>query len=335
MLDFSSTLNLPLIFGYIIALAIFMYVLLDGFDLGVGILFPFAPSDDCRHKMMNSIAPFWDGNETWLVLGGGGLFAFFPLAYSTILQAVYLPIIIMLLGLIFRGVAFEFRFKSHSNFEQKIWDYSFHFGSLVATFFQGIILGTFIRGSALTSGTFAWVSDFSITCGVALVFGYSLLGSTWIIMKTEGITDIWARKISYYLMMILTLFIGLITLWTPFLNEKISERWFSQDNIFYLIPLPIIAIGALIYLIKSLIAKKERAPFFAMIVVFICSYIGLIFTIFPYIVPYEITYEQAAASSKSLSLLLIGVAIILPVILCYTAYSYFVFRGKAKSDSLY
>ena len=194
MFSFESFLDLPLVWYSLIGTAILMYILLDGFDLGVGILFPFAPSDQCRDRMMNSIAPFWDGNETWLVLGGGGLFAAFPLAYAILMPAFYIPIILMLLGLIFRGVAFEFRFKATGK-SRRIWDYSFHFGSLVATFMQGMVLGTFVHGIAVDGrnfggGAFDWLNAFSVMTGAALVTGYALLGATWTIMKTEADTQI-------------------------------------------------------------------------------------------------------------------------------------------------
>jgi len=334
MFDFSSFLNLPLIFACIIALAVFMYVFLDGFDLGVGILFPFAPSDDCRSKMMNSIAPFWDGNETWLVLGGGGMLAAFPLAYSIIMPAFYMPIILMLLGLIFRGVAFEFRFKSHSKIEQKIWDYSFHFGSLIATFFQGIILGSFIQGDFSASQR-NYFNTFSLTTGIALIAGYALLGSTWLIMKTDDKTAKWARHIAFYILIIVAFFIALIGSWTPLLNDEIYKGWFDELNIFYLLLISSTAVTSLILLGLAIKSKKEKSPFFYTIAIFILCYICLAITIFPYAIPYDLTFAQTAAAPPSLSLLLVGVSIILPIILCYTVYSYYVFRGKAKSDSLY
>jgi cytochrome bd ubiquinol oxidase subunit II len=340
MFDFSSFLNLPLIFGFIIGFAIFMYVLLDGFDLGIGILFPFAPTHACRNKMMNSIAPFWDGNETWLVLGGGGLFAAFPLAYALIMPAFYIPIILMLLGLIFRGVAFEFRFKAESKTEQKIWDYSFFSGSLIATFFQGVMLGAFVEGLIFgrenyLGSAFSWFSAFSITTGVALIFGYALLGSTWLIMKSDGQTQSWARNVAVYALIFVGLFIAIVSLWTPLLNEKIFLRWFLVPNIFYLLEVPLLTIFAFIYLGKSLKAQKEKAPFFAAIAIFALCYFGLAVSLFPYVVPYQITFQQAAASTKSLSFLLVGVAITLPVILIYTAYAYHVFRGKATHEKMY
>lgn len=335
MLDFSSSLNLPLIFAGIIAFAIFMYVLLDGFDLGIGILFPFAPTHECRNKMMNSVAPFWDGNETWLVLGGGGLMAAFPLAFSVILPAFYIPIILMLLGLIFRGVAFEFRFKSHSSREQKIWDYSFHFGSLIATFFQGVMLGAFVEGDVFKSGAFSWISLFSIFCGIALIFGYALLGSCWLIIKTHDQTQIWARRVASYSLIFVGFFVAAVSLWTPFLREEIFAFWFARPNIFYLSWVPLITFASFILLIRALILKKEKAPFFLTILIFSLCYFGLMISLHPYIVPYEITFAKAAASAPSLSLMLIGVALTVPVILIYTAYSYHVFRGKSAKERIY
>lgn len=335
MFDFSSFLDLPLIFAGIIAFAIFMYVLLDGFDLGVGILFPFAPSNSCRNKMMNSVAPFWDGNETWLVLGGGGLLAAFPLAYSLVLPNFYIPIILMLLGLIFRGVAFEFRFKVTSEKEQRIWDYSFHFGSLFATFFQGVMLGAYVKGDALKGGAFGWLSDFSVACGIALIFGYALLGSTWLIMKTHEETQVWARKCASYLLIFVGFFAALVSLWTPFLQPEIFARWFSKPNIFYLLPIPLITAACFISLIISLAKKHETTPFVLTLFIFTLCYAGLAISFYPYIVPYNIGFEQAAASTKSLSFLLVGVGITIPMILCYSAYAYHVFRGKASNERIY
>ena len=278
MFDFSSFLNLPLIFAGVIALAILFYILLDGFDLGVGILFPFAPSDKCRSKMINSIAPFWDGNETWLVLGGAGSLAAFPKAHSIIMPAFYIPIILMLLGLIFRGVAFEFHSKAESTREQRIWDYSFHFGSLIATFFQGVILGAFIQGLKVENGIFVggawdWLNAFSIMTGIALIFGYALLGSTWLIMKTHDETQVWARHVALYILGFVAFFTALVSIWTPFLNEEIFARWFSKPNVFYFSVIPLLTILTFILLIKNLLAEKESVPFFLAIYLFILCYI--------------------------------------------------------------
>lgn len=339
MLDFSNFLNLPLLWGGIIATAIFLYVLLDGFDLGVGILFPFAPSEDCRHKMMNSVAPFWDGNETWLVLGGGGLFASFPLAYAILFPAFYIPLIVMLLGLVFRGVAFEFRFKSKEAM-QKFWGYCFHFGSVCAAFFQGVILGSFVQGIKVSGRVFAgssfdWVTPFSFMSGVAVIFGYALLGATWTILKTEGQTQEWARKVGFYVLLYVALFMGLVSLWVPFLNHTIFERWFSMPNLLYLSPVPILTAIGFMGLYLSLVKQREAAPFFFSIFLFSLGYLGLVISLWPWVVPYSVTFWEAAADPRSLSLMLVGVVIFLPFVLGYTAYCYYVFRGKSSEEHFY
>jgi cytochrome d ubiquinol oxidase subunit II len=238
MFSFENFVDLPLIWYGLIATAIFLYVLLDGFDLGVGVLFPFAPSDQCRNRMMNSIAPFWDGNETWLVLGGGGLFAAFPLAYAVMMPALYLPVIIMLLGLIFRGIAFEFRFKATGN-SRRIWDISFHFGSLLAAFMQGVIIGTIVQGIKVEGRSFAgsafeWLSAYSVMTGVALIFGYALLGATWLVMKTEDETQDWARKCASYVVGYVAIFLAIVSISMPIMNAEIRTLWFSLPNFFFL-----------------------------------------------------------------------------------------------------
>lgn len=337
MFDFSGFLNLPLIFAGIIAFAIFMYVVLDGFDLGVGILFPYAPSNQCRDKMMNSIAPFWDGNETWLVLGGGGLLAAFPLAFGIILPTFYIPVILMLMGLIFRGVAIEFRFKSHNKIQQNIWDYAFNIGSLIAAFCQGVMLGAFIKGDVFQNNAhdFAWLSAFSIFCGIGLIFGYALLGSTWLIIKTHDRTHDWARKIAFYLMFVVGAFVAVVSLWTPFLREEIFARWFSLPNIYYLSSIPFFTLATFILMLSAFYSKYEKLPFICAIIIFVLCYLGLAVSLYPYMIPYNVTYAAAAASGPSLSLTLIGVVITIPAILTYTFYSYRVFRGKVTHEHLY
>lgn len=340
MFDFSQSLNLPLIWGVIIAAAIFLYVLLDGFDLGLGIIFPFAPTDKCRNKMMNSIAPFWDGNETWLVLGGGGLFAAFPLAYSILLPAFYIPIILMLLGLIMRGVAFEFRFKEEGKV-RRLWDYIFHFGSLVATFCQGMILGAFIQGVKVVgndfSGTmFDFINAFSVMTGIALVFGYSLLGATWLIMKSEDETQIFARKTAFYSLIFVAIFMILVSIIMPFLNERIKIFWFSMPNFYYLLPIPLIT-GALFIILWRDINKVEREyrPFLIAIALFFMGYLGIAISLYPWIIPFQYDIYAAAAANTSLSLLLVGVVPMLPIILGYTGYCYYLFRGKTDHENFY
>jgi len=339
MFSFEGFLDLPLIWYALIATAIFLYVLLDGFDLGVGILFPFAHSDKCRDRMMNSIAPFWDGNETWLVLGGGGLFAAFPLAYAVLMPAFYVPIILMLLGLIFRGVAFEFRFKATGK-SRKIWDYAFHFGSLTATFMQGMVLGTFVQGIQVAGRSFAggpwdWLTAYSFFTGLALVFGYALMGATWIVMKTEDETQQWARKRAGYVQSVVVLFMVLVSVIMPLMNESIRNLWFSVPNIILLLPMPLLAFAMLVVLWRDLHTKRENRPFFLTIGIFLMNYIGLGISMWPWLVPFAIDFRQAAAVPESQSLLLIGTVFLLPLILAYTGFSFYVFRGKTSHEAMY
>lgn len=338
MFTFEHFLNLPLIWGGLIAIAVFMYVLLDGFDLGIGILFPFAPDNKTRDRLMNSVAPFWDGNETWLVLGGGGLFAAFPLAYSIVMPALYIPIILMLLCLIFRGVAFEFRFKADTS--RYLWDHAFHFGSLGAAFFQGMILGGYVQGitvegRSFAGGAFDWLTGFSILTGFALVCGYVLLGATWAIMKTDGHAQEWARKCASYILIFVGLSMALVSLWVPFLENDLNVRWFSLPNLYYFLPLPVVT--AIVFLLAARSVKKgdEVKPFLLSLGLFGLGYLGLAISLWPWVVPFAVTLEQGAAAGTSLSILLIGAAALLPVILGYTAYSYYTFRGKAGHEVLY
>lgn len=336
MFSFESFVDLPLIWYLLIGTAIFLYVLLDGFDLGVGILFPFAPTEECRNRMMNSVAPFWDGNETWLVLGGGGLFAAFPLAYAILMPAFYIPIILMLLGLIFRGVAFEFRFKA-SGKTRRIWDYSFHFGSLVATFMQGVVLGTFVHGITVEGRAFAggpldWLDAFSVMVGVALVAGYALLGATWTIMKTDGETQAWARRCAKYVMVYVALFMGLVSLSMPLMNSDIRQLWFSLPNFLFLQPMPILSLLFFVMLWRDLRSEREFRPFFLTLGIFLMNYIGIGVSTWPWLVPFQVTLWDAAAAPESQSLLLLGTLFLLPCILTYTGYCFWVFRGKASHE---
>ena len=339
MFSFGEILDLPLIWYSLIATAIFLYVALDGFDLGVGILFPFAPSDQCRDRMMNSIAPFWDGNETWLVLGGGGLFAAFPLAYAVIMPALYIPVILMLLGLIFRGVAFEFRFKAGGR-SRRIWDYAFHFGSLAATIMQGMILGAFVRGiqvdgRSFAGGPFDWLNAYSVMTGVALVFGYALLGATWLVMKTEDVTQAWARKCASYVLGYVGLFLGIVSISMPMMNADIKHLWFSLPNFIYLLPVPLLTLLFFGLIWRDLHTGREYRPFLLSIGVFLMGYLGLGISLWPWLVPFHITFRQAAAAPESQSLLLVGTAVMLPVVLGYVGYCYYIFRGKASHESAY
>jgi cytochrome d ubiquinol oxidase subunit II len=339
MFSFEGFLDLPLIWYGLIGTALFLYVLLDGFDLGLGILFPFAPSDKCRDRMMNSIAPFWDGNETWLVLSGGGLFAAFPLAYAILMPAFYIPVILMLLGLIFRGVAFEFRFKATGR-SRRIWDYAFHFGSLAASFMQGMILGAFVRGvevegRSFAGGAFDWLNAYSVMTGVAVVFGYALLGATWLVMKTDGITQDWARKCASYVLGYVGLFLGIVSISMPVMNADVRALWFSLPNLFYLLPVPLLTASLFVMIWRDLHRGREVRPFLMSIGVFLMGYIGLGISLWPWLIPFEITFRQAAATPTSQSLLLVGTAIMLPLVLTYTAFCYYLFRGKASHESAY
>ncbi len=338
MFSFAEYIDLPLVWGGLIATAVLLYVLLDGFDLGIGILFPFAPSHQCRDKMMNSIAPFWDGNETWLVLGGGGLFAAFPLAYSIVMPALYIPVIMMLLCLVFRGVAFEFRFKAHKS--RFVWDIAFHFGSLGAAFFQGVMLGGIVQGfevegRAFSGGAFDWLTGFSMMTGLAVVVGYALLGACWTIWKTEGDLQHWARKCASYVCVFVALFMGLVSLWVPYLDIDIAKRWFDPRYFYYLAIIPAVTAGLFAVLFNSLYNKAEVMPFIASLLIFIMGYAGLAVSLWPYVVPYKVDLWHAAAAPESLSIMLVGAVIMLPIILGYTAYCYYIFRGKTGDEDHY
>lgn len=339
MFSLETIIDLPLVWCMLIITAIILYVILDGFDLGVGILFPFAPTDQCRDRMMNSIAPFWDGNETWLVLGGGGLFAAFPLAYAILMPALYIPVIGMLLGLIFRGVAFEFRFKATGR-SRRLWDYAFHIGSMLAAFMQGMILGTIVQGISVEGRSFGgnsfdWITAYSVMTGVALIFGYALLGATWLVMKTEDVTQQWARKCASYVLGYVGLFMMVVSISMPLMSHAVRTRWFTLPNFLYLLPFPVSCALFFITIWRDLHLGREYRPFFLSIGIFLMGYFGLGISLWPYLVPFVITFRQAAAAPQSQSLLLVGTLIMLPVVLIYTGYCYFVFRGKASHETIY
>jgi cytochrome d ubiquinol oxidase subunit II len=330
------TLDLVPLWAGILALAVFMYVLLDGFDLGVGILFPFAPDDACRDLMMNSVAPIWDGNETWLVLGGIALLAAFPLAFAVILPAVYFPILFMLVGLTFRGVAFEFRHLTH----QRHWDHAFHWGSVVATFAQGVVLGTYVQGIPVTGrvyagGSFDWVTPFALLTGVGLIAGYALIGACWLVMKTEGELQAWARGRARTLTFGVAAFIALVSIWTPLVEPQIHARWFTWPNLLWLSPVPIITLALFAWLLRALKSGNDAAPFLAALGLFAMCYLGLGISIIPMIVPYSINFWAAASSGKSQTFLMVGTLFLLPIIVMYTGWSYWVFRGKVKAGAGY
>jgi cytochrome d ubiquinol oxidase subunit II len=314
---------------------VFLYVMLDGFDLGVGIIYGFAPDTASRNLVMNSIAPIWDGNETWLVLGGLGLLAAFPLAFAIIIPAVYFPILVMLLALVFRGVAFEFRFRDAEH--RTFWDHAFNYGSLAATFAQGIVLGAFIQGFKVdgrhfTGGSFDCFTPFSILTGLALVFGYALLGAGWLIIKTEGELQAMARRIGRWALLGTLTAIGIVSIWTPLADADIAARWFSTPNIYFLSPVPIISAILAFVEWRALNGKREFLPFLAALGLFLMSYAGIAISLWPMIVPHRYTLWQAASAPSTQAFLMLGTLFLLPVILAYTAWSYWVFRGKVRAD---
>ncbi|WP_290652153.1 cytochrome d ubiquinol oxidase subunit II [Aquisalimonas sp.] len=332
-----ETIDLTLIWALVIALGLFMYVLMDGFDLGVGILFPYAPDEETRDTMMNTVAPVWDGNETWLVLGGAGLLGAFPMVYSILLPALYLPVLIMLVALIFRGVAFEFRFKAKDS--KWLWDISFTVGSTLAAFSQGVILGAFIQGFEVENGKyvggmFDWVSAFSIMTGFGLVAGYALIGCAWIIMKTLGDVREWAYSIADRLLYVTILAVVIVSIWTPLMHEAIAQRWFSMPNFVYFAPVPLITAVLALAFYRAIVQRTDYLPFFCAMGLFILSYLGLAISLWPNVIQPDITLWDAASAPESQLFLLLGVLFTLPIILGYTTWTYWVFRGKVTKDSV-
>jgi cytochrome d ubiquinol oxidase subunit II len=331
-------LDLVPIWTAILGIGIFLYVLLDGFDLGVGILYGLVGDGKSRNLVMNAIAPVWDGNETWLILGGVGLLAAFPLAFAIIIPGVYFPVTLMLLAMVFRGVAFEFRFRDAEH--RGLWDHGFCLGSVIATLSQGIILGAFIQGfttdgEAFTGGSFDCFTPFSLLTGVALVLGYALLGSGWLILKTEGNLQAFARIQGRRCLIGVLAATAIISIWTPLADPGIAARWFSRPNIFWLAPVPIVTALVAVWLWRALHGKSEGAPFVGAVLLFLLSYLGIAISLWPMIVPHKLTLWQAASPESTQAFLLIGTLVLLPVILLYTAWSYWVFRGKVRGDSGY
>lgn len=331
-----ALVDLTLIWAGIIAVAIMMYVLMDGFDLGVGILFPFAPDDSSRDQMMNSVAPIWDGNETWLILGGAGLLGAFPLVYSVFLPALYIGVFLMLAGLIFRGIAFEFRFKSTSR--RSWWNAAFFGGSLVAAFAQGAVVGTYIQGFEVADfifvgGPFDWLTPFTVLTGVGLVVGYALLGATWTIMKTEGATQAWAYRCVMPLLITLMAIFAVISIWTPLASEFVRDRWFGGFSLIWLLPLFTGACALLLF--RAIRLRREYQPFLAALGIFGFTYLGLLASKWPYIVPPDHTLWDAASAPESQLFLLVGMLFLIPVILAYTVWNYWVFRGKVDPEGGY
>jgi cytochrome d ubiquinol oxidase subunit II len=329
--------DLPFIWAALIAFAVLAYVIFDGFDLGIGILFPFLDDDADRDQAMNSVAPVWDGNETWLILGGGGLMAAFPVAFAVVMPALYAPITIMLLGLVFRGVAFEFRWRAQ---RKRLWDWSFTAGSLAAALAQGIALGALVQGIPVTNrayggGWWDWLTWFSLLTGAALVVGYALLGATWLIMKTSGELQVRARQLAWIAAIATLGLIGVVSLITPFLDPVFMQRWFAWPAVVYTAPVPIVVALAAFALFRGLAKELDATPFVSAITLFVLSYIGLGISFYPYIVPPSLTIWDAASPDSSLKFLLVGAAVLVPVILAYTAWAYWVFRGKVDPKASY
>jgi cytochrome d ubiquinol oxidase subunit II len=329
---------LPVIWAALIGVAVAMYVILDGFDLGIGILFPFAETDHQRDQMMNSVAPFWDGNETWLVLGGAGMMVAFPLAYSIILPALYLPVIVMLLALVFRGVAFEFRWIGVTS--KRHWTFAFAAGSALAGFCQGLILGGLIQGikvenSAFAGGPFDWATPFAVLCGLGLVAGYGLLGATWLIMKTEGSVARRARVEAKLLLLAVLAFMAIVSIWTPLDVERIAMRWFSLPNILFIWWVPAATALVAFAAWRWLDGEHDVLPFLAVIVLFLLGYLGLLISNFPYLVPPSLTIWQTAAAPATQVFMLMGTLVMLPIILGYMVFVYWVFGGKLREGEGY
>jgi cytochrome bd ubiquinol oxidase subunit II len=330
--------ELPLLFGIAIAFSVAMYVISDGFDLGVGVLFLFAPGKTDRDIMMNTIAPIWDSNETWLVLGGTMLIAAFPIAYATLLPAFYLGLFFMLFGLIFRGIAFEFRFRATRS--QWLWDWAFCAGSVLAAFMQGLTVGAFIDGIDVKNGvftgtTFGFLGGFSLTTGLGLVGGYALLGATWLIFKTEGTTQAFGRAAARPSLVITFAFFVAICIWTPLSHADVARRWFSTPAIAFIWLAPVAAVLVAFGIWRALYGKRDGLPFLLSICFFLFGYFGLGISLWPYAVPHSVTLWQAASSTPTLEFLGVGTIITLPIILAYLGYAHWIFRGKARPSSGY
>jgi cytochrome bd ubiquinol oxidase subunit II len=328
------TLDFVPLWTLLLALAVFYYVVFDGFDLGVGMLYGFAPDPAMRGTIMDSVAPVWDGNETWLVFGGLGLLCAFPLAFAIIIPAVYFPILVMLLALMFRGVAFEFRFR-HERL-RRFWDGAFCGGSIVATIAQGVVLGAFIQGFKVDgrhfSGTsFDFATPFAFVVGLALLAGYGLLGAAWLVLKTQDALQDWARRAARVCLIGVLIGIAVVSIWTPLANTGIAQRWFGWPNIALLAPVPIITAAIAVGEWYALTRRYELVPFLGAIGLFLMSFIGIAISLWPMIVPYHYTLWQAASPESTQAFLLVGTLFLLPVILMYTAWSYWVFRGKVRA----
>jgi cytochrome bd ubiquinol oxidase subunit II len=333
MIDFSIIWFAIIVFGTL------MYIVMDGFDLGIGLLLPFNKDPIERDMMVNTVAPVWDGNETWLVLGGAALYGAFPLAYSVLLDALSIPLTAMLIGLIFRGVAFEFRFKATEE-HRPFWDKSFIAGSLLATFSQGEAVGAILNGFPVSGREYAgsamsWLAPFPLFCGVGLVIAYALLGCTWLIMKTEHDLHRKMSALATPLTLTLLLVVGIISVWTPLTHADIAQRWFSRPNLFWFLPVPLLVVLCSWGIVRAIKREAHYSPFLLTLALIFLGFSGLGISIWPNIVPPSITIWQAASPASSQAFMLVGALLIIPVILGYTFWSYYVFRGKIKADEGY
>jgi len=328
-------MDLTVIWAFIIAFAVFAYVVMDGFDLGIGILFPSFAVGRERDRAMNSIAPVWDGNETWLVLGGGGLFAAFPLAYAVILPATYPLIIAMLLGLVFRGVAFEFRWRDPAH--RAFWDAAFTGGSLVAALAQGMTLGALLQGITVVDRAYAgswfdWLTPYTLLTGLGTVAGYALLGSTWLIWKLDGDEQAHARKLAVRWGAATIVLMGAVSLYNIALKPEYAARWLTAPEIYWVAPVPIVTAIIAVSMLRAITRDRNSKPFWLGIALFFLGMSGLGVTIWPYVVPPGVTIWDAAAPERSQIFMLVGVALTMPLIIAYTAWAYWVFRGKVADE---
>jgi cytochrome d ubiquinol oxidase subunit II len=331
-------LSLPLVWAAIIGFAVAMYVVLDGFVLGLGTLFPLFPREADRDQMMNTVAPFWDANQTWLVLGGGALWIAFPVAFAVLMPAVYVPVIAMLLALIFRGVAFEYRWVAKPR--HGAWDRAFAGGSIVATLSQGFVLGGYLQGITIRNGEFAgyaldWLTPFTLLCGIGLLSGYGLLGATWLVMKTRGEVERRARTLAQWLLLATIVFVGLVSIWTPLAVPHVADRWFTMPNLLYLSPVPLATAAVMLGCWFGLVKQKRTQPFVCAVLLFLLAYAGLVVSNVPYIVPPSLTIYDAAAHRNAQVFVLVGVAILMPIVLAYTIFNYWVFRGRVEEGEGY
>jgi cytochrome d ubiquinol oxidase subunit II len=327
--------DLTAVWAFIIAFAVFAYVVMDGFDLGIGILFPTLTVGHGRNRAMNSIAPVWDGNETWLVMGGGGLLAAFPLAYAVILPATYPLVIAMLLGLIFRGVAFEFRHRDERH--RAFWDLAFFGGSLVAALSQGMILGAIIQGIAVADRAYAgswwdWLTPYTLLTGLGVVAGYTLLGACWLIWKGEDDVQAKAYRIAFRAAIATLLLMAAVSLYNLALLPQYRHRWLEMPNILFASQVPLLSAILAFFLFYGLHKRWELAPFVLSLLLFLLGMIGVGVTIWPYVVPGALTIWDAAAPASSQWFMLVGAVITIPLILGYTGWSYWVFRGKVGGE---